>query len=276
MPNAVLDSMRRFGEAYGKNQMVRDTRWRYYVLGEGPPLLWLTGGLRRSAFGFDFLARVARRHRVVAPDYPPVMTFEAMAAGLDAILTAEGVGRFALGGHSYGGLLAQGYLAHRPEAVERLVLSSSGPAAYGPLWAVVDDAAIALVRLLPERRVKRLLAAGLGKVITTPAGGEDNWRLAMEHVLVTELTRDDVISHFAVAADLIRSGRMKPGVLSAWPGRFVVFAAENDPTQSPKDLAAYAVLFGRQPELVSLGMMGHTAAVQDPDAYVELLERALA
>jgi pimeloyl-ACP methyl ester carboxylesterase len=268
--------MRRFSQRHGHDLTVGTTRWRYHALGQGPAVLWLTGGLRRAAFGFDFLERLARAHRVIAPDYPQVMTFGAMAAGFDAILAAEGVSRFALGGQSYGGLLAQGYLARRPEAVERLVLSSSGPATYGPLWALVDDLAIALVRLLPERRVKRLLAAGLGKVLTAPEGGKDDWRLAMEHVLETEMSRDDVVSHFAVAASLIRSRQINRRVLAAWPGAVFILTADNDPTQSPKDIPAYAALFGRQPQVLSLGTMGHTAALQDPEAYVELLERALA
>ncbi|MBM3120580.1 MAG: alpha/beta hydrolase [Chloroflexi bacterium] len=273
--NPVLHAMEAFSEKHSRDLAVGPARWRYYALGQGPAVFWLTGGLRRAAFGYGFLECLARTHRVIAPDYPPLMTWPEMSDGFDAILAAEGVNRFALGGQSYGGLLAQGYLARRPEAVERLVLSSTGPAAYGPLWALVDDLAIALVRLLPEQRVKRLLAAGLGKVITTPEGGEEAWRQAMEHVLVNELSRADVVSHFAVAASLIRSRRIDRRVLAAWPGTVFVLTAENDPTQSPKDIPAYAALFGRQPLVLSLGTMGHTAALQDPEAYVELLERAL-
>lgn len=275
MDNPVLGSMCRFSEQHGRDLAVGSVRWRYYALGQGPAVFWLTGGLRRAAFGYGFLECLARTHRVIAPDYPPLMTWPDMCDGFDAILAAEGVNRFALGGQSYGGLLAQGYLARRPEAVERLVLSSTGPATYGPLWALVDDLAIALVRLLPEQRVKRLLAAGLGKVITTPEGGEEAWRQAIEHVLVNELSRADVVSHFAVAASLIRSRQIDRRVLAAWPGAVFVLTAENDPTQSPKDIPAYAALFGRQPLVLSLGTMGHTAALQDPEAYVKLLERAL-
>lgn len=244
--NSVLLSMCRFSERHGHDLTVGTTRWRYYALGQGPAVFWLTGGLRRAAFGFGFLERLARAHRVIAPDYPPVRTFPELADGFDAILAAEGVNRFALGGQSY-----------------------------GPLWALVDDLAIALVRLLPERRVKRLLAAGLGKVITTPEGGQDAWRQAIEHVLMNDLSRADVVSHFAVAASLIRSQQINRRALAAWPGAVFILTAENDPTQSPKDIPAYAALFGRQPSVLSLGTMGHTAALQDPEAYVELLERAL-
>ncbi len=53
-------------------------------------------------------------------------------------------------------------------------------------------------------------------------------------------------------------------------------SAENDPTQSHKDLPRYEKLFGRAVEVVDMGIMGHTAALFDPDKYVELLESALA
>ena len=37
-----------------------------------------------------------------------------------------------------GGMLAQAYLAHRPEAIQRLVLSSAGPADYARLWLAAE------------------------------------------------------------------------------------------------------------------------------------------
>jgi pimeloyl-ACP methyl ester carboxylesterase len=276
MANAVLEAMQRFSDAHGKDLTVQGTRWRYYALGQGPAVVWMTGGLRRAAFGFAFLELLAHRYSIVAPDYPPLMTFDAMAAGFNAILEAEGIERFALGGQSYGGLLAQGYLVRRLEAVDRLLLSSTGPADYGPVWAFVDDLAVALVRLLPERRVKRVLGSGLGRVLSTPGGEHAELLAALEYVLQEDLSRADVVSHFAVVADLIRSRRVTPQALAAWPGRVVVLTAENDATQSPKDIPRYAALFGRQPEVLSLGSMGHTAALQDPEAYTAILERALA
>ena len=123
----ILEQMNRFSDRFGKKVVVNNTTWRYYRLGVGAPILWLPGGLRRAAFGFAFLERLAVRHTVISPDYPPVRTNAEFIAAFDAILQAEGVDTFALGGQSYGGGLAQVYLAHKVKLVERLILSSTGP-----------------------------------------------------------------------------------------------------------------------------------------------------
>jgi pimeloyl-ACP methyl ester carboxylesterase len=272
----VLEQMKGFSERYGNQVVVNSVPWRYYRLGSGTPILWLTGGLRRAALGFGFMERLATRHSVMAPDYPPVQTMDEFMAAFDAILQIEGVQACALGGQSYGGLLAQAYLAHKPQAVERLILSSSGPADYGKAWLPVEYAAIALVRLLPERSVKNLLMGGLLKAMHLPAAERAEWLEAIDDVMQHELSRADVVSHFAVAADCIRKGSVAPGVYRNWTGRICVLSATNDPTQSVKDIPRYEKLFGRAVDVVDMGDMGHTSALFNPEQYVALLEQALA
>ena len=164
----ILEQMNRFSDRCGKKVVVNHTPWHYYRLGVGAPVLWLSGGLRRAALGFAFMERLAARHTVIAPDYPPVQRIDEFITAFDTILQVEGADAFALGGQSYGGLLAQAYLAHKAGCVERLILSSTGPADYGKAWLPVEYAFIALVRLLPEKAVKNLLAGGLLKFVTLP------------------------------------------------------------------------------------------------------------
>ena len=272
----VLEKINCFSERYGKSVIADGTTWRYYRLGTGAPLLWLGGGLRRAAMGFAFLERLAARYTVIAPDYPSVQTIETFMTAFDAILRAEGVDTLALGGQSYGGLLAQAYLAHKCKSVDPLILSSSSPADYGKGWLPVEYFSIALVRLLPEKTVKNLLVGGLLKFITLPEAERAEWVQAIHSIMENDLSRADVVSHFAVAADVIRQGRITPAAFKDWTGRVVVLSAGNDPTQSVKDIPRYEKLFGRAVRVVDMGDMGHTAALFNPDRYVELLERALA
>ena len=271
----IIEQMNRFSDQYGKKIIVNNTSWHYYCLGKGAPILWLTGGLRRAALGFAFMDRLAKHHTVIAPDYPPVRTVNEFITAFDAILQAEGVGNFVLGGQSYGGLLAQAYLAHKGKAVERLILSSTGPADYGKTWLPAEYACIALARLLPEKTVKNLLISGLLKAITLPESERAEWLEAIHAVMQNDLSRADVVSHFAVAADLIRLGVVSPAAYHDWTGQAIVLSAKNDPTQSKKDIPRYEKLFGRPVEVVNMGEMGHTAALFNPDRYVESLEQAL-
>jgi hypothetical protein len=66
--------------------------------------------------------------------------------------------------------------------------------------------------------------------------------------------------------------------MQAFAGRYgktIAVSAENDPTQSKKDIPRYERLFGRDVQVFSLGDMGHTALLFSPHAYVALLEQAL-
>lgn len=271
----IVEHMNCFSDRYGRSVSVNETTWRYYRLGAGAPILWLTGGLRRAAFGFAFLEQLAARHLVVAPDYPPVKTIDEFLTAFDTILYTEGIQTCTLAGQSYGGFLAQAYLAHRPGAVDRLILSSSGPATFGKGWLPIEYAAIALARLLPEQTVKHLLTGRLLKFLTLPEAERVEWLEAINAVMQHELSRADVVSHFAVAADVIRCGFVTPAAYADWQGRVIVLGAQNDPTQSKKDLPRYERLFGRAIEVIDMGNMGHTAALFSPDTYVALLEQAL-
>ena len=271
----IEEQIKHFSAQNGKEVVVKDRAWRYYALGAGAPILWLTGGLRRAALGFAFMERLALHHTVIAPDYPPVMTIDEFMTAFDAILQAEAVDSFSIGGQSYGGMLAQAYLAHQGNAVERLILSSTGPADYGKAWLPMESLCIALARLLPEKTVLNLLAGGLLKVITVPEAERAEWVEAVHSLMGRELSRADVVSHFAVAADIIRKEMVAPAAYHDWKGRIIILTSENDPTQSKKDIPRYEKLFGRTVEVCRMGDMGHTAALFNPDKYVELLERSL-
>ncbi len=273
---SIQEAINRFSHQYGRMIEVDGVPWRYYRLGNGSPILWLTGGLRRAAVGFDFLQRLAEKHTVIAPDYPAVQTISAFLRAFDAILQAEDIQRFNLGGQSYGGLLAQAYLSHRGDAVERLILSSTGPVVFTRGSRVELGLALALARLLPEKRVKAMLTGAFLKAIVLPPEQREEWRAAIRTVVEDELTRADVISHFGVVVDLARTGAVDPAALRAWGGRVVVLSATNDPTQSKVDFPRYGALFGRPVEVIPLGELGHAASLVDAEKYIALLESVLA
>ena len=120
------------------------------------------------------------------------------------------------------------------------------------------------------------LTGGLFKVITLPEAERAEWVEAIKDIMQNDLSRADVISHFAIAADLIRKGIVNPSAYNNWTGCAIVLSSENDPTQNKKDIPRYEKLFGRTVKVVNMGDMGHTAALFNPDEYFKLLEKALA
>lgn len=272
----ILDQMERFAGQHGKQVMVEEVPWRYYRLGAGTAVLWLTGGLRRAAVASVFLEQLATRHTVIAPDYPPVRSVAEFMAAFDEILRTESVDHVTVVGQSYGAMLAQAFLAHRPQAVRRLVLSSAGPADYARPWLAAESVFILLAQLLPEKLLKELISVGLTRLIhRLPQPKRAELSNAIRAVVHEELRREDVVSHFAVAADLIRTGIVNRAAFQEWNGDVVVLSAENDPTQSAKDIPRYERLFRRRPDVKSLGQLGHVAMLVEPDRYAELLEQAL-
>jgi pimeloyl-ACP methyl ester carboxylesterase len=271
----IMEQMNRFSERFGKQIVVNNTTWHYYRLGAGTPIFWLPGGLRRAAFGFAFLERLAMHHTVIAPDYLPVQTNDEYIAAFDAILEAEGIDSFALGGQSYGGGLAQVYLTHRVKSVERLILSSTGPGNYPKTALPALNVFITLARFLPEKTLKRLMTRVMYKFLTVPEAETAEWREAINTLMQNDLSRADIVSHFAVAADRIYKDIVKPAAYQNWTGRVIVLSSENDPTQRKNNIPRYEQLLGRAVEMVNMGDLGHTSAFSNPGKYVEFLEQAL-
>lgn len=109
----------------------------YKEIGSGPPLLVVHGGPGASHDYFlPYLLPLARHHRVVFIDErgsgrsqkvedARLYTVENMVEDLEAVRRALGLGRIALLGHSYGGVLAQAYALKYPKNLTRLALCST-------------------------------------------------------------------------------------------------------------------------------------------------------
>jgi proline iminopeptidase len=109
----------------------------YEQIGRGAPLVILHGGPGASHDYFlPYLLPLARRNRLVFIDErgsgrsqklddPSAYTVEAMAGDVEAVRQGLGLGRIALLGHSYGGVLAQAYALAHQNHLARLVLCST-------------------------------------------------------------------------------------------------------------------------------------------------------
>ena len=109
----------------------------YKSVGRGSPLLVVHGGPGASHDYFlPYLLPLARSHRVVFIDErgsgrsqkledAKLYTVENMVEDVEAVRRALGLGKVALLGHSYGGVLAQAYAFKYPGSLSRLLLFST-------------------------------------------------------------------------------------------------------------------------------------------------------
>jgi pimeloyl-ACP methyl ester carboxylesterase len=107
----------------------------YRTVGSGPPVVLIHGMVNSSRHWQDVALRLADRYRVVAPDLighgdsaTPRGDYSlgAHAAAIRDLLTAIGIERATVVGHSLGGGVAMQFFWQFPQRVERLALISSG------------------------------------------------------------------------------------------------------------------------------------------------------
>jgi len=109
----------------------------FKTLGRGPALVVLHGGPGAEHSDFlPYLRPLARRNQLIFIDErgsgrserlqdPTKYTLDAMVNDLDRVRKAFGLKRFALLGHSFGGILAQAYAIRFPQTLRRLILAGT-------------------------------------------------------------------------------------------------------------------------------------------------------
>jgi pimeloyl-ACP methyl ester carboxylesterase len=132
---APADDRNVFGNPFEERKArVKDVRLRYYVGGEGPPLLLLHGLGGAAANWVDLAPLLARRHRILVPDLPghagstplPVaVSLDPFVDRVARLATREGFEQAAVVGHSLGGLIGLRLATSRPEQVRALILAAS-------------------------------------------------------------------------------------------------------------------------------------------------------
>ncbi len=191
---------------------VKGTRLRYFVGGEGPPVVLVHGFAGAASNWIEIAALLAQSHRVLVPDLPG-------HGHSDALSSTPGLGVFAdrvaavakleqmlpahVVGHSLGGVVVLRLAARRPEAVRSVALVA--PAGISSSTRVAEATLTAFGLVRPGRHIGRLIetVAATPRLRRTVLGA---WAVSDGTVLTAEATRG-LLAGPPLHTDTLSAGR---------------------------------------------------------------------
>jgi len=266
-------------------------RITYHVAGDGPPVILLHGwGASWYLWQATMLALAGAGYRALAPDHigcgqsskPRLFyTPQDYSAYLNGFLSALGLERVALVGHSLGGHIALSHALAHPQQVERLVLVSP---AFSALRQITPTRAQLLLAaagtpllgemglaLLPARLLRWCLGrpwGGFHRPDGLPSGFLDRMTtdylvhatpLVCNSIRYLVLFSLPILSRLRQDADLLpRVGRVTMPVLLVW--------GEHDARLRP---GAFPILSTHLPHAQAMGIAdaGHTPPLEAPEEF---------
>jgi pimeloyl-ACP methyl ester carboxylesterase len=122
---------------------VKGVRMRYFVGGEGPPLILVHGLGGAASNWLELLPLLLPRHRLLVPDLPghggssalpAVSGLEPFADRVALVAEREGMLPAPVVGHSLGGMVVLRWALRRPGDVQALVLAGAAGLSIGNIW----------------------------------------------------------------------------------------------------------------------------------------------
>lgn len=267
------ERLRAFGTKYPEKHVTAGgVTWRYRVGGQGSrPLLLLPGGELVNDMGFDLVAALAPRFRIVYPAYPVARSLEDLADGVAEVLAAEGIARATVLGPSFGGAVAQCLIRRHPDRIERLILSNTGvPLAYLVRGRKIANAVLASI---PWPALRILLARSILKLLGAPAEELPFWRGYVKDLFDKRLTKADVMANLEIQLEYHQRFRFKPDDLAAWPGKIFVIESDNDIFNAERRKALRETY--PQAPVYTFHGAGHAPAFSRAGEYMAVLGRFL-
>jgi pimeloyl-ACP methyl ester carboxylesterase len=273
MPANQEQRLRAFHAGYPNKMLsVAGAEWKYRICGAGEqPLLMLPGGELVNDMGFDLVAALAPRFRIVYPAYLRARSLDDLADGIAAILDAEKIRGVWVLGASFGGAVAQCMIRRHPGRIDRLILSNTGV----PLAHLVRGRKIAngVLGSIPWPILRGLMSRSVMKLLGAPAEELPFWRTYTKDLFATRLTKDDVMANLRIQLDYHLRYRFAPADLAAWPGKVFVIESDNDIFNAERRKALRDTY--PQAPVYTFHGAGHAPAFSRAGEYLEVLGRFL-
>jgi len=138
-------------------------------VGDGPPVVFLHGGLADHRAAFFRLAPLAATHRLITPDLrgsgrshdPGQLSWDRLADDVAALLSHLGLERAVIGGVSMGSAVALRFALRHPRRLKALIMMSP---LYPGADRAMDEPSSAAMRVMAEAG-ERTLRDGIGALL---------------------------------------------------------------------------------------------------------------
>jgi pimeloyl-ACP methyl ester carboxylesterase len=253
---------------------IQGVPWRFIDSGgNGPVVFVLAGGTNIAETSFQSLEHLARRSRVIAPDYPPVARIDVLFAGAAGLLDHLGIRQFNVVGGSYGGWMAQSLVRYCPDRVKKLVLTASGPP--DPENSRQIEKMLPLLRLLPAALLRKMLLRTFANLVKSDQPGQQFMFAHLKETLYERVQRADIIASMQRLVDQTKNYTFTPDDLKTWPGKILLLFGSDDPAATPEKRDAMLALYPRAKMHIISGA-DHSAALTHQQEYFEVIDSFLA
>lgn len=264
------------------------------VMGEGDPVLLLTGGPGFSGGYLEPVAEhVSKTHTAILPDQrgtgesgpdpfdATAFGIERSVADLEQIRVSLGHDTLTVVGHSWGGILAMHYAAAHPDRVSNLVLLNSGgvdPSFMRGYQAnisarMTDEDRAALAKIVPAEQTIEAYADAVRAANRAMAGGMTATPQAAAELRDTWMTPEQFDARVAIIMQRpLAAYDLKP-TLGAYQGPATVVHGELDPIGI--DTAEVIAATLPNAELVTIEGAAHWPFIEAPGAFYKVLDGAL-
>jgi 3-oxoadipate enol-lactonase len=251
--------------------------------GSGPALLLVHGfGGAKEDFA-DHLDALAQRHRVVTFDHRghgesegpadlAAYSFDRMAADVVGVADALGIGRFRLVGHSMGGMVARRVVLAQPERVEALVLMDTSP---GPVSGIDPEAMEAAAIVILEEG-KDVLKPLLDEAATLETPAYQRLLADRPGYQEYEDRKWEQLSAVMWAAMAREMARQPDQLALLADVRCPTLVIVGEQDESFVDASRRMATTIPGAELVIVPDAGHSPQFENPQAWLDALERFLA
>jgi pimeloyl-ACP methyl ester carboxylesterase len=268
-PEEAVRSLSAFRASHPITTIEADgVRWEFLSAGRGERTALLLHGMAGACdIWWQQIEALQDRFRLVSLTYPAVDRLEGLRRGVNAVLQAAEVDRFAVVGTSLGGYLAQYLVARQPERVERAVFANTLPP--NRILARRTRGADQLMRLVPQA----LLLAGMRwntRLTLFPASGRSQLLKAyLDEGTHRSIDKARFLSRYRAVVEWF-----DPPDPAAYGIPVLILESANDPLISPELRRLLRETYPTA-RVHNFGTAGHFPYLNQPEAYTQVLAEFL-